>query len=77
MTRRTRPLLALPIAALALALLTGCGQQHHGAASGTAGATAGRTSPAPAASEVARMRKLVDDADSAAAVADSDAAADK
>ncbi|MBD0737104.1 hypothetical protein, partial [Streptomyces sp. CBMA29] len=73
---------------IAGALVTGCG--HSGAtsapassadtsaaASAGASAGAGGDSPAPSDSELARMRKLVDDADSAAATAESDAARDK
>lgn len=66
MTRR--PLALLPAAALAALLLTGCGS-HAGAA-----ATPPATSPA--ASDLAHMQKLVDDADSAAAAADSNASTD-
>lgn len=83
MTGRARVLVALPAAALAFAVLTGCGQHDRSAApAAPAGATApsataGSTSPAPSASELAHMQKLVDDADSAAAEADSDAAGDK
>jgi hypothetical protein len=74
MSRAQRRALALlPAAALAALLLTGCGS--HGGAAGGPGA-AGSTSPAPAPSELAHMQKLVDDADSAASAADSDAAAD-
>ncbi|MFI0720437.1 hypothetical protein [Streptomyces sp. NPDC021224] len=70
MTRR-QALALLPAGALAAALLlTGCGS--HDGASGSTGAT----SPAPAASDLAHMQKLVDDADSAAAAAESDAASD-
>jgi hypothetical protein len=67
-----RQLLALlPSGALAAALLlTGCGS-HDGASGGP-----GATSPAPAASDLAHMRKLMDDADSAASAAESDAASD-
>jgi hypothetical protein len=72
-TRRARALAALPAAALAAALLTGCGGGAHTPA---AAPSAGSTSPAPSASELAHMQKLVDDADSAAAAADSDAAKD-
>ncbi|WP_327292333.1 hypothetical protein [Streptomyces sp. NBC_01198] len=68
---RWRPLALLPAAALGALLLTGCGNHGHAADS------PGSASPAPAASELAHMQKLLDDADSAAAVADSDAAADK
>ncbi|SHL45365.1 hypothetical protein [Actinacidiphila paucisporea] len=70
---RGKALALLPAAALAALLLTGCGS--HSGAAGPAGP--GSTSPTPAASELAHMQKLVDDADSAAAVADSDAAADR
>ncbi|MYS19649.1 hypothetical protein GA0115240_11145 [Streptomyces sp. DvalAA-14] len=77
MTRRAGLLAAAPAAALALALLTGCGGQQHAAAPGPAAPAPGSTSPAPSASQLAHMQKLVDDADSAAAVADSDAANDK
>jgi hypothetical protein len=70
--RRTRALTLLPAAALGLAVLGGCGQ--HGSASAPA---PGSTSPAPSASDLVHMQKLVDDADSAAAAPDSDAAADK
>ncbi|WUH94952.1 hypothetical protein OG900_35600 [Streptomyces sp. NBC_00433] len=74
MTRAHRRALALlPAGALAALLLTGCG--GHSGADGSA--DPGSTSPAPAASDLAHMQKLVDDADSAASVADSDAAADK
>ncbi|WP_333769796.1 hypothetical protein [Streptomyces sp. IBSBF 2435] len=69
-----RALAVLPAGALAALLLTGCGS--HGHAAGSPGSP-GSTSPAPAASDVAHMQKLLDDADSAAAAADSDAAADK
>jgi hypothetical protein len=69
-TRRRRALALLPAGALAALLLTGCGSHDH--ASGTPGST----SPAPAASDLAHLQKLVDDADSAAAAADSDAAGD-
>ncbi|MFG1806705.1 hypothetical protein [Streptomyces sp. NPDC049040] len=65
-----RALALLPAGALAALLLTGCGS--HGSAAGTPGST----SPAPAASEIAHMQKLLDDADSAASAADSDAASD-
>ncbi|MFF7154553.1 hypothetical protein [Streptomyces sp. NPDC008139] len=68
--------------AIAGALVTGCG--HSGRTSApaspadtSAGASAGSDSSAPSDSELARMRKLVDDADSAAATAESDAAGDK
>lgn len=61
----------LPSGALAAALLlTGCGS-HDGASRDP-----GATSPAPAASDLAHMRKLVDDAESAASTAESDAASD-
>jgi hypothetical protein len=68
---RARALALLPATALAALLLTACGG-HSGAAG-----SPGSTSPAPAPADLAHMQKLVDDADSAAAVADSDAAADK
>jgi hypothetical protein len=71
-----------PAVVLAAVLLAGCGS--HGSTAGPAGtvppgpaASAGASVPSPPpASELARMRKLVDDADSAAATADSDAAGD-
>jgi hypothetical protein len=65
-------------------LLVGCG--HSGgsgstsapsSSAGAAAVTAGATSPTPSASELVRMWKLVDDADSATAAAESDAADDK
>jgi hypothetical protein len=69
---RRQALALLPAGALAAALLlTGCG--GHDGVSGSPDAT----SPAPATSDLAHMRKLVDGADSAAAVADFDAASDK
>ncbi|CAG7656193.1 hypothetical protein [Actinacidiphila bryophytorum] len=67
---RARALALLPAGALAALLLAGCGS--HGSAAGTPGST----SPAPAASELAHMQKLVDDADAAASAADTDAASD-
>jgi hypothetical protein len=69
---RARALALLPAGALAALLLTGCG--GHAGSAEAPGAT---TPPAPGASDLAHMQKLVDDADSAAAVADSDAAADR
>lgn len=69
-----RALTLLPAGALAALLLTGCGS--HGRAAGSPD-TPGSTSPAPAASDLAHMQKLVDDAASAAAAAESDAASDK
>jgi hypothetical protein len=74
-TRRARALALLPTAALAVAVLGGCGR-HSGSAE-PASPSPGSTSPAPSASELAHMQKLVDDADSAAAAAESDAAGDK
>ena len=74
MTRtRLRTLTLLPAGALAAVLLAGCG--GHSPAAGSPG-TPGSTSPVPAASELAHLQKLVDDAESAASAADSDAAAD-
>ena len=80
----------LPTALLAAAVLvTGCGGNSgsdHSAAPASSTATAPGNSaaaagtspaPAPAPSELAHMQKLVDEADSAAATADSDAAGDK
>ncbi|MFF6959983.1 hypothetical protein [Streptomyces sp. NPDC008317] len=83
---RTRAGAVLAACAIAGALVTGCG--HSGRTSApassadtsaavSAGASAGSDSSAPSDSELTRMRKLVDDADSAAATAESDAAADK
>lgn len=75
MTPRTRRTLALlPAAALTALLLTACGTH-----SGTADHPDGKGSASPTAppSDLAQMRELVDDADSAASAADSDAAADK
>jgi hypothetical protein len=71
-----KPLALLPAALLAGAvLLTGCAG-HDGSAGPGSGAPTGSASPPAGPSDLAHMRKLVDDADSAAAVADSDAAAD-
>lgn len=76
MTPRTRALAALPAAALTAALLAGCGS--HGSSAGSSGAPGTSAAPAPvSSSDLARMQKLVDQADSAAARADSDAASDK
>lgn len=61
----------LPAVALGALLVAGCGGND------TSAGSPGSTSPAPAASELAHMRQLVDGADSAASVADSDAAGDK
>ncbi|WP_329139563.1 hypothetical protein OG552_33780 [Streptomyces sp. NBC_01476] len=69
MTRAARLPAAAATAALTVALLAGCGR-HHTPAAGT-------PSPAGSASRLADMRKLVDDADAAAATADADAAGDK
>ncbi|WP_225846655.1 hypothetical protein [Streptomyces sp. HPF1205] len=71
MTRRAKAFAVLPAAALAAALLAGCGS--HGSSAGPAGGTPS----APTASELAHMQKLVDDADSAAAKADADATGDR
>ncbi|SEN84305.1 hypothetical protein [Actinacidiphila rubida] len=72
MTRRLRAAALLPAAALAVAVLGGCA--HHG----TTTDGSGNASPsAPSASDLAHMKKLVDDADSAASAADKDASADK
>jgi hypothetical protein len=73
-TRRTQAFAALPAMALAAVLVAGCGS--HGSSAGPAG-TGSSTPSAPSASDLVHMRKLVDDADSAAARADSDAAGDK
>ncbi|MFJ2633002.1 hypothetical protein ACIO6U_13810 [Streptomyces sp. NPDC087422] len=81
---RTRAGAVLAACAIAGALVTGCGHSGRTSApassadtSAGASAGAGSDSSAPSDSELARMRKLVDDADSAAAAAESDAAADK
>lgn len=66
-----RALALLPAGALAALLVTGCGSHDHAAGN------PGSTSPVPSASELAHMQKLVDDADSAAAAAESDAASEK
>ncbi|MBY8881246.1 hypothetical protein [Actinacidiphila acidipaludis] len=75
MTRRRRAAALLPAAALAFAVLTGCGS--HGAAGADPGSSGAVTPSAPSASQLAHMQKLVDDADSAAATAEKDASGDK
>ncbi|MCP9212953.1 hypothetical protein [Streptomyces cucumeris] len=75
MTRRTAGA-GLAAALLCAALVTGCGggSDDAGASSGTSSdATSSATTPAPSASELADLNRLVDDAESAADVADSDA----
>ncbi|HEY5834608.1 hypothetical protein [Streptomyces sp.] len=71
MTGRIRGFAVLPAVALAALLVAGCGQDDRG------GASPGSTPSAPSVSDLAHLRQLVDDADSAAAAAESDAAADK
>jgi hypothetical protein len=80
----------LAACAVAGALLTGCGQSGGTSAPATAPSSAGTPtgtsagvsagpgsdSSAPSDADLARMRKLVNDADSAAAAAESDAAGD-
>ena len=76
MTRRLRAAALLPAAALAFAVLTGCGH-HDGSTGADPGASGTITPSAPSASELAHMKKLVDDADSAASAAEKDASGDK
>ena len=76
MTRRLKAAALLPAAALALAVLTGCGH-HDGSAGADPGGAGAITPSAPSASQLAHMKKLVDDADSAAATAEKDASGDK
>lgn len=74
MTGRKAVWAALPAAVLAATLLAGCGQHDHAAAPGASGTAS--APPAPSASELAHMRKLVDGADAAASAAEKDAAGD-
>lgn len=86
MSRSARvPGIAAAAVLAAALLLTGCGGHGHSAAPAAPAApgsapvaTSGDSSaaPAPDPSELARMQKLVDEADSAAAKADADAAGD-
>lgn len=74
MTARKGALAVLPAVVLGAALLAGCGQHDHAAAPGASGTAS--APPAPSASELAHMRKLVDGADAAASAAEKDAAGD-
>ena len=76
MTRRTRLFALLPTGLLAAVLVTGCGGRSDHSGAPASGGT-GSSSPAPDASELAHLQKLVDGADSAASAAESDAANDK
>jgi hypothetical protein len=75
-TRRLRAAALLPAAALAFAVLTGCG--HHDGPAGADSGASGTIAPSPpSASELAHMQKLVNDADAAASAAEKDASADR
>lgn len=77
MTGRIRASSLLASALLAAALTAGCA--HSGGSAGPTASVpaAGSSTPAPDASELAHMRRLVDGAESAVATAESDAAKDK
>ncbi|MFG2195020.1 hypothetical protein [Streptomyces sp. NPDC048639] len=74
---RTAAALVLPALAAAAVLLTGCGGgERSGADDAPSSPASGDTAPAGEPSDVSRMQKLVDDAESAVGKAESDAAAD-
>ncbi|MEW1748856.1 hypothetical protein ACIQU1_10645 [Streptomyces angustmyceticus] len=76
MTRTGQAAVLAAITLVCGALVAGCGNgvRTEGDAPH---ATPSSSAPAPAPSDLSDMRKLVDDAASAAAAADSDAAADR
>ncbi|MEV6314043.1 hypothetical protein [Streptomyces sp. NPDC051776] len=69
--------LVLPSLAAAVVLVTGCGGgERSGADDGPSASAGSDTTPATGSSDLSRMQKLVDDAESAVGKAESDAAAD-
>ncbi|MFI9807508.1 hypothetical protein ACIHEJ_24625 [Streptomyces sp. NPDC052301] len=74
--RRHGPLLAVPAAALLVALTAGCAHPQGAAPKATSGTGASGAAQSAGPSGLAEMRKKVDAAESAAAAADRDASSD-